>query len=370
MSKRKPIHHAGGSIYRMPNGNWRAQVCQDYVKHRQVCPTIDEAKSWIEATQAQLRREERPLDGMEIQDARRALEILPEGVDLVTAARFYAEQRGPLDRRPVEDIADEFIEAKEGAGLRPSTLVQYRSHMKQLSEEFQGRNLAEITTPDLVRWLDKRKVTGATRGNWRASLSVFFNWAIRMRYGRENPADGINLHATDQTLADIWPPETVALFMKTAETKAPDLCPYSALGFFAGIRRAEMLRLNWSAVSKEHVHIGPAVAKKRRQRYITIAPNLRAWLDRYAGKGPVWPMSPTHLDRTVRKVCKAAGIKEWPSNVMRHSFASYHLALNKSAPATAMELGHTQPDILYNHYRNLATVDEAREFFSIRPTGR
>ncbi len=39
----------------------------------------------------------------------------------------------------------------------------------------------------------------------------------------------------------------------------------------------------------------------------------------------------------------AAGVATWPHNVMRHSFASYHLALHRDAPLTAHELGHSSP---------------------------
>jgi integrase len=53
---------------------------------------------------------------------------------------------------------------------------------------------------------------------------------------------------------------------------------------------------------------------------------------------------------------------------MRHSFATYHLAYFQDAGKTAHELGHHNPDMLFAHYRNLATEAQGREWFSIFPS--
>jgi len=46
---------------------------------------------------------------------------------------------------------------------------------------------------------------------------------------------------------------------------------------------------------------------------------------------------------------------------------SYHLAEWQSASKTALEAGHTE-QILFNHYRELVTKEDAKEFWSITPT--
>ena len=64
-------------------------------------------------------------------------------------------------------------------------------------------------------------------------------------------------------------------------------------------------------------------------------------------------------------VVRAAGV-EWPHNVTRHTWASYHLAQFGSAARTAIQAGHTET-VLFRHYRELVTPEAAREFWSIRP---
>lgn len=64
---------------------------------------------------------------------------------------------------------------------------------------------------------------------------------------------------------------------------------------------------------------------------------------------------------------------DWPDNVTRHSFCSYHLAKFRDAAGTALEAGHTQ-EMLFRNYRELLTLDGALitpelagEFWGIKP---
>ncbi len=57
---------------------------------------------------------------------------------------------------------------------------------------------------------------------------------------------------------------------------------------------------------------------------------------------------------------------EWPRNVLRHSFISYRIAIVKSADQAALE-AENSPSIIFKHYRELATDDEAAAWFNILP---
>ena len=96
------------------------------------------------------------------------------------------------------------------------------------------------------------------------------------------------------------------------------------------------------------IEVPAANAKTRRRRLITIQPNLRAWPDLGGELRPLGVM-------TVRKVIKLSTV-EWPSNVTRHSFVSYHLALSNSPGKMALEAGHSE-QMLFTHYRALVMPD-------------
>ena len=52
--------------------------------------------------------------------------------------------------------------------------------------------------------------------------------------------------------------------------------------------------------------------------------------------------------------------------VMRHSFCSYRMAEVKNAAQVALEAGNS-PRMIFEHYRELVTEDEAKEWFGIGP---
>lgn len=364
-----PLRYLGGTIYKRGVQCYAAQVNHEGQRfRRQFSGTgaLDQAKGWIESTCDQVEKERAPLSAYEINQARIALDMLPEGVDLVTAARHYLSTRAGNDPRPLAEAIEEYLDEKWRAGLRPATVAGYRQHLARLVADMPGAMTDTVTAEALRTWCNACGLQGRTRRNYRASLRAFWSWCIERGYAAENPAAGIDVHIVDETLAEIWPVETVEAFMAAVPA---DLAPPCALGFFAGIRTAEIGRLDWGSINSEHIHVGPQVAKKRRQRFVTIPSNLAAWLDAYRGTGPVWPASAMQLSRRIRGVLASSQElpDSWPTNVMRHSFASYHLALYQDAPRTALQLGHTRPDILFNHYRNLATEDQGMAFFDIRP---
>jgi integrase len=65
------------------------------------------------------------------------------------------------------------------------------------------------------------------------------------------------------------------------------------IGAFAGLRDAEIKRLDWSEIDlvRGHIEVKASKAKSARRRIVQIQPNLSAWLRPYSGKaGPVVPL--------------------------------------------------------------------------------
>lgn len=143
--------------------------------------------------------------------------------------------------------------------------------------------------------------------------------------------------------------------------------PMLAIGAFAGLRDAEIKRLDWKEVdlARGHIEVTAAKAKSARRRIVPIQPNLAAWLRPYGGmRGPVVPEE--HRAKLAR-VRKAAGLTKWPNNGLRHSFASYRLAAIHDAPRVATELGQASPQMLYGVYRELVLPEEAQRYWQIEP---
>jgi integrase len=140
----------------------------------------------------------------------------------------------------------------------------------------------------------------------------------------------------------------------------PDMIPYFAVGFFAGLRPEEIKRLAWVDVKEGFIEVQAAKSKTRQRRLVTIEGNLEKWLDRGGNLPPTRPL----LKR--RLIIKQCGV-QWHHDGMRHTYASNHLAYYENPNKTAHELGHRDTNMLYRHYRELVSNAVASDYWSISP---
>jgi integrase len=152
---------------------------------------------------------------------------------------------------------------------------------------------------------------------------------------------------------------------KILEAAPGELVPFIVLGAFAGLRAAEITRIEWSAIDLERrfITIRAGQAKTASRRIVPVSANLRAWLLPHVGEGIVVPSAETY--RKVTCLARRLGIR-WPHNVLRHSFISYRIAKVKNANEVALEAGNS-PTVIFKNYRELATEEQADAWFAIRP---
>jgi integrase len=108
-----------------------------------------------------------------------------------------------------------------------------------------------------------------------------------------------------------------------------------SIGLFAGPRREEIARLDWKEVDLDRgfVEVHAAKAKTARRRLVPISDNLREWIAPHRQlSGPVPPKKHMTYRRRFAEALKAAGISHWPSNGLRHTFASCQLAFHQTQP--------------------------------------
>ena len=148
----------------------------------------------------------------------------------------------------------------------------------------------------------------------------------------------------------------------------PNIIPLITLGAFAGLRPAEIGRLDWSAVdlNRKIIQLRAGQAKTASRRIVPVSDNLVEWLSPHVGKGKI--VDSYRVEQERRAIAKLLDFK-WPRNVLRHSFISYRIALVKSAGQVALEAGNSQ-EIIFKHYRELATEEQATAWFNIRPPGK
>lgn len=301
-------------------------------------------------------------------DAARALGILNGTATLEAAADFLMRHSVAGEAgKPVREVVDDFLQAKRGANRRPGTLRDSKSHLGRVVAAFGDRPLGTITLLDLERWLGGLAVGPVTRDHYRRYVVSLFKYGQRRGLCDRNPALGLAKSGRDERMPSILTPKQAQDLLEAAQVHAPEMVMYFAVALFAGLRPMnELARLDWRNIDfkAKTIMVDPATAKRRRSRYVKMSANLIAWLTPYRRtSGTVF-----YSRRLFRRVVEKAGFAIWPPDVMRHSFASYHLVAHGDANATALQLGHAgAPGILFDHYRALAKPKDARAFWKIKP---
>ena len=142
-------------------------------------------------------------------------------------------------------------------GYSSTTLAGYgRSLRLVLKPEFGARPAGEIRPTEWQMFIDRLAREGLSRSriaNHLAVVRAIYSWASRptRRLVGANPTIGIELPPVDEVTRDrvATASEAAALLAPLTD---PDRVPY-ALGFYAGLRRSEIDRLQWPDVDLERL---------------------------------------------------------------------------------------------------------------------
>src|SRR5262249_682271 len=140
------------------------------------------------------------------------------------------------------------------------------------------------------------------------------------------------------TPLEIFSVDELRALLESENGIGPDVLPMLAIGAFAGLREAEIQRLDWSEVDLAcgYIEVKAAKAKSVRRCIVLIQPNLAAWLQPHSVM--TGRVVPAGARRKLARVREAAKLMRWPTNGLRHFFASYRLAAIHDAPRVSTKL--------------------------------
>jgi integrase len=297
-----------------------------------------------------------------------ARKAAPE-VSLSDAVRFYVSN-GP-DRFPdrtTTQVAAEFVTSLERKGVSDSYVSCARGHLDKFSGAVTGK-IAEVKVADINHYLSGLKHLGAVSKNGiRRNIVTMFSFAKKQGYlhpDRKTAAELSEKFKEEETEIAIFTPDEMQRILLAAHDR---ILPFLAIGAFAGIRSAEIHRLDWEDIKwdRGHIEIAGRKAKTAARRLAILPDNLKAWLMPWREAiGPIVPISDTS------GALGDLGIKAqipggWRQNGLRHSFISYRVAETGDVARTALEAGNS-PKMIFRHYREVVTQEDAKAWFSIMP---
>jgi integrase len=324
-----------------------------------------------------------PLDLL-VKDAVEAVKIVDGKVSLLEMAKeFKRRKMHELPDKMLPVAVDEMIETRTKDGTGDAYVRVLKVYLNQLKESFNCQ-LRAVTTGQLADYLRNQDVSSRSKNNARATIGAFFKFC-KERGWLPRDHEGIELvpkfkeKPTDITIYSPW---EVTQFLNHSR---PEMVPFLAIGAFAGLRSAEIERLDWSEVhlADKFIEIKAAKAKTASRRIVPITGNLAKWLKDHAkDEGRVVPFDNVNkqigwLVEDTNQALKEAAEKDgkdpekakkvkWKKNALRHSFISYRVAETQDVAKVALEAGNS-PQIIFQHYRELVQPKEAKAWFGIKP---
>jgi integrase len=316
------------------------------------------------------------------------------GLEMDTAAKEYAEAHRLLAGRatvlevcrdwlkrnavalPKITVADAVAEFNRHCVADGKSALRKReifSVLKRLAAAFNVEVLA--LEPKLIAdYLTAMPLSERTKRNHRDIISYFNRWLVLRGYLAKGTdwLDGVqNYSAQKLGEIEIYTTDEMRRLIAAADKR---ILPLIVIGGFAGLRHAEIARLDWQDIdlADGFIEVKAQNAKTKTRRIVPVKDNLKQFLLPLAKKsGPVITLANTTspLLKTAADTGDAAKeIKalEWKHNALRHTYISARVAECADVPRVADEAGNS-PQIIRTNYLKRLRPAAAAEWFAIAP---
>ena len=292
--------------------------------------------------------------------------IAGQGVRLVEAVEFFLKGRKDLAAlRPMtgsEALVEEFLAAKRAEGCRTMTV---KSHLNALAaiRTRSPKPIEMLTGSQLFDLLAAAKVSNVSKNNWRRHARVFYKWLKARGYRLDDAGAGVATFKQETKDPCIYTADESERLMRAAAATHPRFVRAYALGLFCGIRPQGIARLTEADILLDDklVRVGWEQDKTGQKYFAEMPENLVAWLARFNTDQVLAVTKHCHTG-----ILAAAGLRGG-HDILRHTFASHHLAAHQSIEKTAHALNHRGAEMLFRHYRAAVKPAEGVRFFQIRP---
>jgi hypothetical protein len=232
----------------------------------------------FKAAEAMLQKSGIPLVAA-VEDYLRARELAGTESLAAMATEYGQHFKKVVRRVTIPDIVAEMLLHREQDGASKVYLGQLKTTLNRFAAKFPGEVL-DATSQEIDAWLRSLDVAPGTRNSMLRCIKVFFSFARGHNYlpeDRSTAADSVKLVKNVSENYSLFTPEQMERILHAAP---PRRLAILAIEAFAGIRVAELSRLNWTSVDLERriIVIRAGEAKTASRRVVPITDNLAAWL--------------------------------------------------------------------------------------------
>jgi len=260
------------------------------------------------------------------------------GRTLTEAVEGFSRTVATVKRQDLAASIEQFITAEEPrtqssngqrAQLSPKYHYNRAIQLRRFAGTFPGYAVYDIGKHDLDSFFASKLVSAfssKSRNHHRAAFAQFFSRCVRKDYlpvgHRLNEADAMRPEHANTAEVEFYTPKEFRTLLETADGPMRAMI---AIGGLAGLRTAELLRLDWADVwrVRGHIEVTAGKSKTRQRRLVEIRPALAAWLGQFRTftTGKLCTLHEITFQQHFVELCKDAGVTR-KANGLRHAFCT------------------------------------------------
>ena len=247
---------------------------------------------------------------------------------------------------------------------------------RSLIPAFGKAALDAITVGDVNKWIGKKRATlkPATVQRELNTLNAILNDAVRNGLIERNPATWADKIKGVEARQRFVTEKEWTIILETCECiereqedrkeQSPHrirgwLRHYVAWAYNSGMRRAEILALEWDnvrEVDKDHTVVEVLNSKSDKSRFVSCTPDMKVIIEalrllpRMDGDNRLFSLSMTTLKRSLAALWKATGLNDVRLHDLRRSHATILMSKGIDPRTIAGRLGHSGTAMLAKHY--------------------
>lgn len=371
----RSIARAGYEVAGLPEEDKRAYLDASKLLKPYEISVLEAVREYVEARQRLTPYKKGLLDSVKLTE--KYCEAVKDSMSLFDAYGEY------LDALRAQGLSIRHIDSQEHRLKRfiehfgentPTALLDAKKiekwifdlRIRTFKEDKTAEPRADGTRPKVMQ-KGKELASATTRNNYRTALLAFFSYCKRKGYVKENPVDKVSKIKETHKEPEVFTVSEIRNILNLSP-EGSDIRTYIAIGAFGGLRLAEAERLTWNKIDLKDktITLDGTITKTSQRRIVKMSDNLVEWLLPYSQK--------TNTDEKVLRKnfknylgnFKKINKIKWVNNGLRHSSASYYLALIGDEYKTASQMGHNVKTLKTN-YKGLVKEQDAIRYFNILP---
>ncbi len=306
-----------------------------------------------------------------------AYRLLAGRATILEVARDWLKRHAvELPRVTVPAAVEQMKTQAKADGKSDARRKQLANVLDRFAESFNCE--VHTLTPKLIAdYLTALALAERTRRNHRDVIGFFNRWLVLRGFLAKGTdwLEGVQNY-TARKLGTItsFSAEEMRRLIAAADDK---ILPMIVIGGFAGLRHAEIARLEWQDIDLEEgfIEVKADNAKTDTRRIVPLKDNLKAFLlplAKKSGKVVVVANTTKELLKTATNTGDEANeveAMEWKHNALRHTYISARVAESGDVPRVADEAGNS-PQVIRTNYLKRMRPAAAAEWFAIQPQAK